>query len=61
MNWVLEGSSKPERWKLVTLQCESQLGYVLEIEAFWTGFTWRIIGNKHGLDSHEIRRWAYKD
>ena len=60
MEWVLEADAKPDQWRVVDVHCEGRAGDILILEAFWTGATWRIIGNKHGLRHLRVTMWANK-
>lgn len=49
MQWILNQDAKPETYRLVTMRCKARDGRISQREGFWTGFTWRIIGDKHKL------------
>ncbi len=60
MNWIPAEDSKPEKWTLVVVQCETQAGTTVELEGFWTGCAWRIVGYKQRRQELRVTTWAYK-
>lgn len=58
MKWTLEPDGKPQRWKVVNVHCEDRSGEILELEGFWTGGSWRIIGYKPGRRDLLVTEWA---
>ena len=54
MTWVLSQDAKPERYRLVEMRCAIGNGGTLQRDGFWTGFTWRVIGDKHKVDTTVI-------
>jgi hypothetical protein len=60
MCWVSEGDAKPTKWEVVTARCENSSGHVVELDAYWTGQSWRIIGQKSGVRRLRVTRWASK-
>ena len=60
MHWILEPDAKPEPWKLVIVQCEDRAGKILELEGFWTGCDWRIVGDKNRRKYLRVKMWASK-
>lgn len=60
MHWILEPDAKPEAWKLVIVRCETDAGDILELEGFWNGSAWRIVGNKNRRRDLRVKMWARK-
>ncbi len=58
MQWILNQDAKPETYRLVTMRCKARDGRISQREGFWTGFTWRIIGDKYKLHI-VIVEWSY--
>jgi hypothetical protein len=58
MQWNPNQDAKPTSYKLVTLRCKRRDGQILHREGFWTGYTWRIIGDKYKLHI-SIIEWSY--
>jgi hypothetical protein len=50
--------AKPKRYTLVTLRCTGRDGQILQRQGFWTGDTWRIIGDKYKLHIRVVE-WSY--
>ena len=60
MHWILEADAKPEVWKAVIVKCEDRAGNVFELEGFWTGSAWRIVGDKNRHKYFRVKMWASK-
>jgi hypothetical protein len=60
MHWILTPDAKPEIWKLVTVGCETDAGDILELEGFWNGRVWRIVGNRNYGTDLSVKMWARK-
>ena len=60
MHWILEPDAKPPAWSLVIVQCEDRAGKILELEGFWTGSVWRIVGDKNRRGELCVTKWAHK-
>jgi hypothetical protein len=58
MTWIRSQDAKPERYRLVAMRCEIVNGRISQREGFWTGFTWRIIGDKYKLHISVVE-WSY--
>jgi hypothetical protein len=58
MQWIPDQDAKPEMYRLVAIRCSDRNGRTSQREAFWTGRTWRIIGDKHKLHI-AIIEWSY--
>jgi hypothetical protein len=44
----------------VSLRCKCDNGQILQREGFWTGYTWRILGDKHKLHI-TVSEWSYSE
>jgi len=60
MNWIHEAEAKPTKWEIVTARCENSSGETVELDAYWTGQYWRIIGEKSGVKRLKIKTWSSK-
>lgn len=60
MNWIPSEDGKPEKWTLVIVRCENHSGTNFELEGFWTGSAWRIVGYKQRRQDLRVTTWAYK-
>ena len=60
MQWVQEDEAKPSKWEVVTARCENSSGDVVELDAYWTGQNWRIIGQKSGVKRLHVKLCASK-
>jgi hypothetical protein len=60
MQWIYEGDAKPMKWEIVIARCENSSGDIIELDAYWTGQYWRIIGEKAGLRRIQVARWSSK-
>lgn len=56
MHSILEPDAKLEPRKLVIVQCEDCAGKILELEGFWTGGDWRIVGDKNRRKHLRVRK-----
>ena len=60
MNWVYVEDAMPIKWDIVRAHCENLSGEVTELDAYWTGQYWRIIGASQGLEDLQVTMWAQK-
>jgi|HubBroStandDraft_5_1064220.scaffolds.fasta_scaffold16902_1 hypothetical protein len=60
MQWSSVEVEKPQAWKIVIARCENRRGEITEVEAYWTGQMWRVLGNKDGHKELWVREWAHK-
>jgi hypothetical protein len=42
------------------VRCETNAGDIVELEGFWTGTFWRIVGNKNYGTDLSVKMWARK-
>jgi hypothetical protein len=59
-HWIPEPDAKPKVWKVVTVRCETNAGDIVELEGFWTGTFWRVVGNKNYGTDLSVKMWARK-
>jgi hypothetical protein len=60
MQWVQEDEAKPSKWEVVAARCENSSGDVVDLDAYWTGQCWRIIGQKSVDKRLRVTLWAFK-
>jgi hypothetical protein len=60
MQWIYERDAKPTKWEIVIAHCENSSGEIIELDAYWTGQYWRIIGEKQGLRRIQVTSWSSK-
>ena len=58
MRWILNEDDKPELYKVVVLRYQGCTGRIVEREGFWTGYAWRVIGEKYRVP-FAVTEWSY--
>jgi len=58
MRWTLNEDDKPELYKVVALRYMSGMNRIVEREGFWTGYGWRVIGEKYRVP-FAVTEWSY--
>jgi hypothetical protein len=59
MQWVSNVGVRPRPWEIVVARCTGASGDEVEMEAYWTGQVWRILGRKNAMEMR-VTMWAYK-
>jgi hypothetical protein len=59
MQWVADIRVKPQPWEIVVAWCTDASGNAVEMDAYWTGQFWRILGHKREVELR-VTMWAYK-
>ena len=58
MHWVLNQDAKPHLYMVVAVRYLGGMGRSVQCEGFWTGYGWRVIGEKYRVP-FDVTEWSY--
>lgn len=58
MRWTLNQDAKPHMFEVVAVRYLGGLGGIVECEGFWTGYGWRVVGERYKVP-YAITEWSY--